>query len=251
MLAAAGINDFTDQVRHRIGVREANFSQGIKALESSQAARGLLRSGSTIKKALDALAKDFDAETSEVLAYLGGAAQRTALEPQEMFQVVSQLLLQSAISFKAAVRRERLEGFAPSKGIGAVIDKAFDDLDRTLALRLREFAVGLHASSPSSSAVPASDRYVSIADNQQADLKESLEALADAVRGSNEATEVEREIAKSEIAAFEATIVQPRVSLELIERFVRTVLKWIVTVFTAAGVQEVAQRLIQALMILL
>ena len=58
-------------------------------------------------------------------------------------------------------------------------------------------------------------------------------------------------IALSEIAAFEATIVQSRIATELIQRFIDTVLGWIRGTFTAAAVQTVAERLIVALMKLL
>lgn len=96
--------------------------------------------------------------------------------------------------------------------------------------------------------IPASDRYVSIADNQRAALMDDLDALRSEALGSNEVSEEDRLIARSEIAAFEATLMQPRVSTDLIQRFVDMVLAWIQRTFTAAAVQEVAQRLIQALL---
>lgn len=96
--------------------------------------------------------------------------------------------------------------------------------------------------------VPASNRYVSIADNQRTELTNELEALRDEARGSNDVEEEDRLIALSEIAAFEATIAQPRVSTDLIQRFVDAVLAWIQRSFTTATVQELAQRLIQALL---
>lgn len=96
--------------------------------------------------------------------------------------------------------------------------------------------------------IPASDRYVSISDNQRAALEDDLNALQNEARGANDVDEEDRLIALSEIAAFEATIVQPRVATELIKRFVDMVLAWIQRTFTTAAVQEVAQRLIQALL---
>ncbi len=75
-----------------------------------------------------------------------------------------------------------------------------------------------------------------------------MKDLAEAARGVNEVEQNQREIALSEIAAFEATIVQQRVSTDLIQRFVDTVLAWLKRTFTAAAVQEVVQRLIQALL---
>ncbi len=94
--------------------------------------------------------------------------------------------------------------------------------------------------------IPASDRYVSIADNQRAELKSELETLQNEARGANDVDEEDRLIALSEIAVFEATIVQQRISTDLIQRFVDTVLGWIERTFTAAAVQDVAQRLIHA-----
>lgn len=58
-------------------------------------------------------------------------------------------------------------------------------------------------------------------------------------------------IALSEIAAFKRTIVQPRVSTELVQRFVDSILNWITTTFSVAAVAEIAQRIIQALLPLL
>lgn len=96
--------------------------------------------------------------------------------------------------------------------------------------------------------VPASDRYVSFDDNQKASFEHDLATLKEEIRGSNEPSEEERLIALSEIAAFEATIIQPRVSTDLIQRFVDKVLKWVVVVFLGALIAEVAQRIVEALL---
>jgi hypothetical protein len=101
---------------------------------------------------------------------------------------------------------------------------------------------------PDAVVVPASNRYVSLRDNQRDEPLLNLAVLKEEVRGANDVDEEDRLIALSEIAAFEATIVQPRVSTDLIQRFVDSVLTWIQRTFTAAAVQEVAQRLIQALL---
>lgn len=96
--------------------------------------------------------------------------------------------------------------------------------------------------------IPAADRYVTIFHNQRDELQADLKALEQLVRGDNEASEEDREIALSEIAAFEAAVIQPRVSTVLIERFVQSVLAWMTRTFSKAAIAEVAQRLIQALM---
>lgn len=95
--------------------------------------------------------------------------------------------------------------------------------------------------------IPASNRYVALTDNQKTEVEDDLSKLAKAVSGTNEAGEEERMIALSEIAAFEQTIIQQRVSTDLIQRFVDTILKWITITFSRAAVAEVAQRLMQAL----
>ena len=70
-------------------------------------------------------------------------------------------------------------------------------------------------------AIPAADRYVTKDDNQASfsEISANLDTAAEELRGSNEITEEDRFIALSEIAIFEATIAQPRVAVDLIERF--------------------------------
>lgn len=94
---------------------------------------------------------------------------------------------------------------------------------------------------------PASDRYVTLHDNQRAEIRDLLGTFKSHINSSNEAGKEEREIALSEIAAFEATVIQPRVSAELIERFVSKTVRWIIGVFGAAIVGSVADDLVDKL----
>jgi hypothetical protein len=98
---------------------------------------------------------------------------------------------------------------------------------------------------------PATDRYVSLQDNQLTEADEDLRLISDLVRGDNGVSEEDRAIALSEIAAFEATLVQPRVPIELIDRFVKHVILWITRTFTAAAVGVAAKKLIELLLPLL
>ena len=91
---------------------------------------------------------------------------------------------------------------------------------------------------------PASDRYVSIADNYVGETKEHIAALRTAVEQANDVDPEARLIAMSEIAVFEATIVQPRVAVDLIERFVNAVVAWLLKTFTAVAVTKAAEALI-------
>jgi hypothetical protein len=69
--------------------------------------------------------------------------------------------------------------------------------------------------------VPASDRYVTPSDNSEkfGEIEQALSGLKSDVEGSNSIEEEERLIALSEIALFEASIAQPRLALDIIERF--------------------------------
>lgn len=69
--------------------------------------------------------------------------------------------------------------------------------------------------------VPAANRYVSRLDNQDVfdDVIADLKRVESEVRGKNALEEDERLIALSEIAVFEASLVQPRLAQDLIERF--------------------------------
>lgn len=99
------------------------------------------------------------------------------------------------------------------------------------------------------SAIPASDRYVSLNDNQQSEFAQDLVALKEAVRGTNQgADDDDRALALYEIAVFEAVVVAPMAATDLIQRFVESILNWITSKFTGAAVTEIAQRLIQALL---
>lgn len=95
--------------------------------------------------------------------------------------------------------------------------------------------------------VPASNRYVEISDNQREQIQSPLGELAEALRGSNELDEEDRQIILSEIAVFEATMAAPRVSTELVDRFVTGVLKGLILAVSTGLVATLAERLIDTL----
>ncbi len=96
--------------------------------------------------------------------------------------------------------------------------------------------------------IPASDRYVSTIDNSAKEpISADLRELADAIRGDNESDEETKQIYLSEIAAFESTLIQPRVPIDLIERFVNKVLKYVLILFSGEILHEVAKRLVEEL----
>lgn len=101
---------------------------------------------------------------------------------------------------------------------------------------------------PYQAEVPAANRYVRLDDNQRTTVEESLSDLRLAVRSSNETDEEDRLIALSEIAAFEAVLIQPRVSTELVERFVNRIIKWMISIFGTAMIGAVADALIAKLL---
>jgi hypothetical protein len=99
----------------------------------------------------------------------------------------------------------------------------------------------------SSSMAPGADRYVHFDHNARQSALGDLAGVREAVRGDNDADPELREIALSEIAAFEATIVQPRVSTELIDRFVKKIVDWLIKHFTSAALGVAAKALIEQL----
>lgn len=100
---------------------------------------------------------------------------------------------------------------------------------------------------PEPRTIPASDRYVSINDNALGAIQADLKQLRRPIETLNSCDEEDKLIALSEIAAFEKTIAQPRVSSDLIQRFVDGILAWITRKFSAAAIAEIVQRLIAAL----
>lgn len=72
-------------------------------------------------------------------------------------------------------------------------------------------------------AISLSD-YVELSSEDSGRVQADLAQLKELVRGSNELDEESRQILLCEIAAFEATVIQPRLSAELITRFVNTVI---------------------------
>jgi hypothetical protein len=101
---------------------------------------------------------------------------------------------------------------------------------------------------PAKGDVPAADRYVQLNDNQRGNVESDLDALRLAVHSSNETEEEDRQIALSEIAVFETALIQPRLSTELIERFVNRIIKWMVSKFGEAIVGAIAGALIAKLL---
>lgn len=95
--------------------------------------------------------------------------------------------------------------------------------------------------------VPASNRYVTLSDNQKATVGSQLADLKEGVRGDNGIDQENRQIVLSEIAIFEASIAAPRVATDLIERFIKIVLKGAVVAMATAAVGVLAERLIETL----
>ncbi|HRO02643.1 MAG TPA: hypothetical protein PLS69_03445 [Terricaulis sp.] len=98
--------------------------------------------------------------------------------------------------------------------------------------------------------VPAAGRYVTLNDNQRDGIERGIADLKQVVRGANELEELEREIALSEIAIFEAALVGPWLSRDLIERFVNGVLSWVGKTIVNAAASEVVRRLYSGLSVL-
>ncbi len=101
---------------------------------------------------------------------------------------------------------------------------------------------------PVTAGVPAADRYVQLNDNQRGELGGDLEALRLAVRSANDVADEDRQIALSEIAVFEAAVMQPRLAQGLIDRFVDRIIKWIVSKFGEALLAAVTGALVLKLM---
>lgn len=101
---------------------------------------------------------------------------------------------------------------------------------------------------PDTAKVPAADRYVSIGHNERAAIGADIEALRSAANAANEVSEEDRLIGISEIAAFEAATIQPRVSKELIDRFVMRILVWLRKTFGEALMGAIAGALVVKLL---
>lgn len=95
---------------------------------------------------------------------------------------------------------------------------------------------------------PASDRYVTVSDNAKAEIAADLAELRRAVTSTNDVDTDDREVALSEIAAFEGTIIQSRVAVELIDRFVNRILAWLRTKFPEAVLGGIVGLLIERLL---
>jgi hypothetical protein len=80
---------------------------------------------------------------------------------------------------------------------------------------------------PFAGEVPAAGRYVSLDHNQRDSVGSDLAELKRRIAGINDTDDETKQIALSEIAAFESTVMQPRVATDLIERFANYVLAWI------------------------
>mgnify|MGYP003642176359 CR=1 FL=1 len=78
----------------------------------------------------------------------------------------------------------------------------------------------------------------------QAVVEDRLGDLAASIRGSNSLEEPDRQIALAEIAVFEASLLQPVIATDLIDRFVNMVLKWIASKFAEGAVSAVIAALI-------
>jgi hypothetical protein len=95
--------------------------------------------------------------------------------------------------------------------------------------------------------IPAANRYVSLSDNRRTAIAEALSALRASVEAVNDCDDNDRQIALAEIALFEQTIAQPRVPVELLERFATFALKWIAIAFVNAAVGQAANDLLVAI----
>lgn len=250
VVGGATANDITDQVRFRLDRAQREFAEKIEAIKSTNAAAGRLKSGATIRQLLRLLETEFQSTADDILEYAAKLRPKSSLTNSEFLSLMASLLGQASLAFKSAVKADQLRSFGASRGVDAIIDKALDDVDTALTLKMREFALALEGSV--AAAAPAVEiRYVQIQQTTMDEVVVALAELKDAVRGTNDVTEDIRSIGSAEIAAFEATIIQPRVATDLIQRFVDRVVGWLRTMFAGAVVATVAQKLVEALLPLL
>lgn len=95
---------------------------------------------------------------------------------------------------------------------------------------------------------PMPGRYVTVSEDTKAEIAADLADLRRTVASTNDVADDVREAALSEIAAFEGTIIQSRVAVELIDRFVNRILAWLRTKFPEAVLGGIVGLLIERLL---
>lgn len=97
--------------------------------------------------------------------------------------------------------------------------------------------------------IPASDRYVLRSDNEKflEPVAEALPDLIQAIEQSNSIEATQKEIALAEIAIFESTICQPRLSVDLIERFLAFCTKSLTVWLGTVATQYIINKLLELL----
>lgn len=104
--------------------------------------------------------------------------------------------------------------------------------------RSAEFTLGYQNSAP----------YISIPEADRSGIRSELAELTEQISGSNQIGDEQKQILLSEIAIFEASIVQPRLSADLISRFVNAVLYGAAMKLVGETAEQIADRLAGALL---
>jgi hypothetical protein len=83
-------NNFLDQIRFRTEAAERKLLDGVRALHSTQAANGILKSGATITKTLRLFEEQFAELTDELISHLGKVVERTTLDRATLLGLTAQ-----------------------------------------------------------------------------------------------------------------------------------------------------------------
>lgn len=243
---APTINTYIHQIRFRTEYHQNAFIATLDQLYGQMGATG--QTGAFYKQAFESLKSSFDAAILEVIEYFRKARGKIPVDDDNLLSTTASILNQSAIAFKSILDTKRFRTVAKIDRLPDLIEQSFRELDELLILRMQDLALEIAPAIADVTKIPAANRYVQATDNQRTEALAALKKLESAINGSNDSSDEDRVIALSEIAAFEATIVQPRISSELIDRFINSVIAWMQRVFSKALIEAAAQKLLEALL---
>lgn len=142
MFAQPNQNDFLDWIRWHLDQSAERARWTVRSIKHDHSAKGLLRSGATIKRICDEVFAEFDLGIQSALGEVKRSIRITNIDPQILRQLTIQCLNQFLIEMKEACEPNFLRGVGKSAAVDKMIDESLSKFDSRLRFVVRQFDVG-------------------------------------------------------------------------------------------------------------
>ena len=143
---------FREFIQSHLDQAAEHAVRAVDQIWAQHAARGLLNSGATVKRSLEAAQEAFEKGADAALGELRRAVERTRLDRDELRRITQNELGTFASRAKAAAKPQQLRKFG--SGVDKAVNEGLAKIDERLAFKLRQFDAGFFV--PAEPEVPPS-----------------------------------------------------------------------------------------------